>query len=166
MAGAATLEINRAQSKITVSVVSTLHDFTGTLTNYEAKIECDPPETLPYVADVAFDFKDLKTGNSERDADMLKWLKYSSNPQGTFNLIGWKRDETNSIARGELTLHGVKNPIEVPVVVTRDKDRYDITGSVKLDYRDFSLPVIRKLLLLKVSPHLTVKFHLAGTLGK
>jgi len=30
------------------------------------------------------------------------------------------------------------------------------------DYRDFQLPLIRKVMVLTVDPHLTVQFHLVG----
>ena len=161
---AETMVVDRARSQITVAVVSTLHNFTGNLTNYQVKIQCDTNEVLPYVADVTFDFKDLKTGDPDRDKDMLKWLGYPTNSAVVFNLTGWKRDGTNTTAKGEMTMHGVKKPVEILVTVTTDHDNYDIVGSMQLDYRDFGLPVIRKMMMLKVDPQVTVRFHLAGKL--
>ncbi len=163
-ARADTLVVDRTRSQITVVVDSTLHDFTGSLTNYQVKIKCDTNEILPYVADVTFDLKDLKTGNPDRDKDMLQWLGYPTNSMVLFNLTGWKRDGTNTTAKGEMMMHGIKKSVELPVTVTAGRDNYEITGSMQLDYRDFGLPVIRKMMMLKVNPNMTVRFHLSGKL--
>jgi polyisoprenoid-binding protein YceI len=164
-ASAAMLEVNHQESKITVAVVTSVHDFVGELGVYDASIHFDPGATLPDKASVSFDFKGLKTGSKGRDEDMLKWLKYAANPKATFHLTGWKQDGTNSVALGELTMHGVKQTIQMPAIVKQDANVCEITGTANLNYRDFELPVIRKVLLFSVDPHLTVKFHLNGRLS-
>jgi polyisoprenoid-binding protein YceI len=163
-AQSATLEVDARRSKIEVAVTSTVHDFEGELTNYQASIEWSPQDRLPAKTDLLFDFKDLKTGSQARDKEMLKWLKYSINPKAAFHLTGWKQDGTDAIALGDLTIHEVKKAIQIPVLVKKDGDDYDLTGAVGLDYRDFNLPVIRKALLFSVDPHLKVTFHLKGKL--
>ncbi len=163
-AAAAMLEIDHQKSKIEIAVVSTVHDFVGEFVEYETSIDCNPEENLPAKVDVTFDFKDLKTGVNGRDTEMLKWLKYSSNPKATFHLTNWKQAGAGSIALGELTMHGVKNAIQIPTVIKHAGGNYEITGAVGLDYRDFKLPIIRKALLFSVDPHLMVKFHLTGKL--
>jgi polyisoprenoid-binding protein YceI len=161
-APAATLQIDRQKSKIEVQVKSTLHDFSGTLERYELSIAFNPKTSVPAKVDLTFDFKDLDTGDKGRDSDMLKWLAYTSNPHASFHLTGWKQDGSQFSARGELSLHGVSKEIRISVTIEKDGETYDIKGTAGLDYRDFQLPLIRKVMVLTVDPHLTVQFHLVG----
>ena len=50
-----------------------------------------------------------------------------------------------------------------PVSITTDRTIYAVDGRVVLDTRDFGLPKIRKLGVLRVDSNLTVRFHLQGT---
>ena len=160
--GAASLEIDYKQSKIDVAVSSTIDSFVGHLDKYEAAVDCEAVTNLPTKAAVSFNFSDLKTGNTDRDAEMLKWLEYTANPKATFVLNSWQQSGTTNLAVGELTIHGVKKVIQMPVVATNTKGAWDISGEANFDYRDFNLPKIRKMLMLVVDPHLKVTFHLIG----
>src|ERR1019366_6665787 len=90
---AAQLEINPQQSKIEVAVNCTMDSFVGQFEKFQEKIECDPAVSFPTKADVSFDFADLKTGNTNRDAAMLEWLEYPGNPTGSFQLDAWNSRE-------------------------------------------------------------------------
>lgn len=161
-AGAAPLEVDYKQSKIDVGVTATVDSFVGHLEKYEATVDCTATTNLPSNAGVSFNFSDLKTGNPDRDAEMLKWLEYTSNPKATFALTGWQHSGTTNLAVGELTIHGVKKSIQMPVTVKNTDGAWDIAGEANFDYRDFNLPKIRKMLVLVVDPHLKVMFHLVG----
>jgi len=130
-AKAATLSVDPQKSKITVEVTTTVHDYTGTVTAFQVNIDCDANEPQPGKADLSFDFKDLKTGSKGRDKDILKWLKYASNPKGSFHLTSWKQDGTNSIALGELTVNGVQQSIQLPTAIKREGDEMAITAQPK-----------------------------------
>jgi polyisoprenoid-binding protein YceI len=165
MAGAAQLEINPEQSKIEVAVSSTVDSFVGHLAKYNAAIECVPSTVLPTGADLSFDFADLKTGNTDRDAAMLKWLQYDSNRTATFHLTGWNRAGTTNLAVGNLAIHGVSKEVQMPVVVSLTDTAWDISGETMIDYTNFKLPKIRKALFLTVNTKLEIKFHLKGKLA-
>lgn len=162
ISGAAPLEVDYQHSKINVDVHATIDSFVGQLDKYTATVDCEPATNLPVKAAVSFDFKDLKTGKPDRDVEMLKWLDYGSNPTATFTLDGWKQDGTTNLALGDLTIHGVKKAIQMPVTIQHADGNWDITGEAAFDYRDFNLPKIRKMLMLVVDPHLKVTFHLVG----
>ena len=125
---AATLEIDHQKSKIEVEVKSTLQDFSGTLEKYELSVAFDPKTNVPTRADLTFDFKDLNTGIKGRDNDMLKWLAYASYPKSSFHLTGWKQEGSQFIARGELSIHGVKQEIQLPVTLEKEDGLYHIKG--------------------------------------
>lgn len=163
-AAGAPLQIDYAQSRIEVAVRSTSGSFKGKLQHFEAAIDCEPQARLPSKATVNFDFKDLKTGINGRDNHMHKWLQYSKTPTGSFRLQSWEKEGGESIAVGELTLHGITRQIRSPVTVKREEARYAIDGVVGLDYRDFGLPIIRTAALFTVNPHLKIVFHLSGKL--
>ena len=163
-AGAAPLEIDYQQSKIDVAVSATVDSFVGHLEKYEASVDCEAAASLPTKAGVGFTFSDLKTGNPDRDIEMLKWLESTANPKATFALTGWQQSGSTNLAVGELTIHGVKKSIQMPVVAKNTDGAWDITGEAAFDYRDFNLPKIRKMLVLVVDPHLKVTFHLVGKL--
>jgi polyisoprenoid-binding protein YceI len=159
---AAPLEINPQQSKVEVAVSCTIDSFVAHLDKYQATVDCDPAVPLPAKADVSFNFTDLKTGNPDRDAAMLKWLEYDAHPTASFHLTGWQQSGTTNIALGQLTIHGIAVAVQMPAIVKQDANGWDISGQTSFDYRDFKLTKIRKALFLTVDPLLTVKFHLAG----
>lgn len=158
------LSVDSQQSKIEVAVSATVDSFVGQLEKYQADIDCASNTNLPDKAAVTFDFKDLKTGNPKRDTEMLKWLDYSTKPSCRFTLTDWKTVGATNFAEGTITIHGVKKTIEMPVTVGQTGTHLTIAGSADLNYRDFDLPIIRKMLVLTVDPHLHVSFHLVGTL--
>lgn len=163
---AAPLEIDYKQSKIDVDVSATIDSFTGHLEKYSGSVDCDPSTNRPAKAEVTFNFADLKTGKTDRDAEMLKWLNYSNTPTARFTLTGWTRSGATNLALGQFTFHGVTNELSMPVTVTNAvaTGNWDIAGTADFDYRTFNLPKIRKMLMLTVDPHLKVKFHLVGKL--
>ena len=164
-AGAKPIEIDPQQSKVEVAVSCTMDSFVGKLEKYQANVDCDPAAALPAKADVSFDFADLKTGKTDRDAAMLKWLQYDTNRTASFHLTSWQQAGTTNIAVGELTIHGVSLTVQMPVLVKRDDVAWDISGQATFDYVDFKLPKIRKALFLTVDPKLQVKFHLVGKIA-
>ena len=80
-------------------------------------------------------------------------------------MTGWQQSGTTNLAVGELTIHGVKKSIQMPVTAKNINGIWDITGEADFDYRDFNLPKIRKMLVLVVDPHLQVTFHLVGKIS-
>jgi polyisoprenoid-binding protein YceI len=164
-ARAASLAVDPRQSSVEVAVSCSMDSFVGHLEKFQATVESDPPAALPAKADVSFDFADLKTGNKDRDAAMLKWLDYSTHPAASFHLTGWNQAGTTNVGLGTLTLHGVAVAVKLPVVITQEDTVWHISGQARIDYRDFKLPKIRKALVLTVDPIMTVKFHLVGKIA-
>lgn len=163
-AGAEPLLIDYKQSKIDVAVSATIDSFVGHLEKYEAAVDCQAATNLPTKAALSFNFTELKTGNTDRDAEMLKWLDYTSNPKATFVLNGWQQSGTTNLAVGELTIHGVTKVIQMPIIAKNNQGAWEISGEASFDYREFNLPKIRKMLMLVVDPHLKVTFHLIGNM--
>lgn len=108
-------------------------------------------------------FTDLKTADKKRDEAMIKWLG-GGGPKGSFKFIKtWEKDGKN-YAQGEIMIHGVSKVIAFPYTAVNDGGWVTIDGTASLDYKDFSLPVIRSMAVMTVDPKLSVRFHIVGKL--
>lgn len=164
-AGTRPLTLDVARSSIGVEVRATFDSFEGRLERYESEILIDPVRPSIEQARFSFAFADLRTGRPRRDRDMLEWSESADHPVARFRLERLERTVGEpTMARGQLKLHGVEHEISFPVSFLVDGALYSIDGVVRLDYRDYGLPIIRKFLLLTVDPHLQVRFHLQGRL--
>ena len=163
-AHAGEMTVDSHESQIRVAVTATIDSFVGHLDKYQTQIDFAPNSPLPDKARVSFDFKDLETGNSNRDQAMLDWLDYTKDPTCQFTLKDWKTSDTTNLAEGTISIHGIKELIKMPVAVKHNGTHCEIKGTAKLDYHNFGLPTICKMLFLKVNPHLVVSFDLKGTL--
>ena len=161
------LVIDFKQSHIEIAVKATVDSFTGALENYDAGVWVDSATGAVTKARVAFQFDDVKTGKTDRDAAMHEWQDTPKHPDGLFSLAKLTLNESGAMtATGTLSLHGQEREIEFPASVTREGDLYAIDGEATLDTQNFGLPIIRKFLLLKVDPLVRVNFHLQGTVAK
>ena len=158
------LAIDSVQSRVEIAVHASVDSFTGKLTQFEPTVVIDD-EGRVVSARVAFHFRDVVTGKGSRDTAMHKWQHTDEFPDGGFVLTSLEPavvPEKGFVATGRLTFHGVVRDLRFPVSVLRENGRYVIDGEAVLDTREFGLPVIRMLAVLKVDPQVKVRFHLEG----
>jgi polyisoprenoid-binding protein YceI len=156
------LAVDVAQSRVDVAVKVTVDSFVAKLTRYDAAVMVADDGRITS-ARLGFKFHDIETGKESRDKAMHKWQQTETYPEGQFVLTALQPANGNGFtAFGRLMLHGVTREIQFPVSVTRDGDRLAIDGDAPIDVREFGLPVIRMLGLLKVDPLVHVRFHLQG----
>lgn len=160
------LQIDRTQSQIEVAVKATMDSFIAELEVFEPEIVFDPNTQQFERVEITFAFADLHTGKKDRDRQMNEWQQTPEFPQARFELVRLDPTENGRrLAHGTLHLHGVSLPMTFPVVLRFDGARLSIDGEAPLDTRDLGLPVIRKFKILKVDPHVTVRFHVQGMLA-
>jgi polyisoprenoid-binding protein YceI len=154
------LKIDRSRSFVDVDVDAT-KNFTAHLDAYDIRVTVDDAGKIK-TAVFTFKFTDLKTGDVERDADMIKWLG-GGTPEGRFELgnLAVSPNGQGQLS-GRLTFHGVTERIEFPVEVTKADGLYTMTGETIIDHREWNLKVIRKALLFTVDPEVKVRFKLMG----
>lgn len=153
---------DREQSRLDVLVKATFDSFTARLEHWEPHLEFDANAHITG-ARVRFAFADLKTGKEKRDRAMLDWEEASRFPEGEFVLDHLTPDANGrSRAEGRLTIHGVTRPLAFPVTILADGPLCAVDGEALIDTREFGLPVIRMMGLLKVDPQVRVRFHLQG----
>jgi polyisoprenoid-binding protein YceI len=160
---AARLQCDPAQSRVEIVVKATVDSFTGRLEKFTADITAGADAHIA-TAHVHFRFADVKTGKEKRDRAMHDWQQTEQYPEGDFVLETLApRSEGEWRARGKFTLHGQTRTLDFPVTIVTDHALCAIDGEATIDTREFGLPVIRMLGILKVEPEVRVRFHLQGT---
>lgn len=159
---AAAFACDAAQSRIDVIVKATVDSFTGRLSRFDPEITFDDTGRVSS-ARLRFRFLDLLTGKEKRDRAMHEWQHTDQFPDGEFKLDSLAPASGGSwLAQGRLTLHGTTQPLSFPVTIVSQGEVCALDGEAVVDTREFGLPVIRLLGLLKVDPLVHVRFHLQG----
>ena len=161
-ATSATLEVDKGRSRIQVDAKATGHKFTGTLKDYTASVSGDAASLKPDGFELKWSFKNLDTDDAKRDAEMIKWLG-GGDPKGSFKFTkSWTGKDGSQHGTGTLTIHGVSKEVSFPYTARKDGEWVTIDGQVTMDYQNFSLPIIRSMMVMTVDPKLVVRFHVVG----
>ncbi len=151
-----------ARSTVEVAVKATVDSFTGRLAGYTLTAAADEGGRIT-AARLDFRFRDVLTGKPKRDEAMHAWQGTDKHPNASFVLTALAPDaDGTQRATGRLTFHGVTRELSFPVRVTQAGAELAVDGDAAVDTRDFGLPVIRMMGLLKVDPVVHVRFHLQG----
>jgi polyisoprenoid-binding protein YceI len=155
------LKIDRGRSFVDVDVDAT-KNFTAHLDGYDVRVTVDDAGRIKGGL-FTFKFRDLKTGDEKRNADMIKWLG-GGEPEGRFELgnLAMTPDGQGQ-ASGRLTFHGVTERVEFPVTLVRTDTEFTISGETTIDYRNWKLKVIRQSMVFTVSPQVKIRFKLTGS---
>lgn len=157
------LVIDPVRSRVDIRVKATVDSFVGKLAAYDAQLTFDDTARRVSAAVFRFNFSDVKTGKPDRDAQMHEWQQTAQYPEAVYTLTSLvPAGDGRLTATGTFRFHGVERVLVFPVAVTEDDSVVAIDGEVKLDTREFGLPVIRKFAVLKVDPLVTIRFHLQG----
>ena len=156
--------INHSESRIEIDVSATMGSFVGHLANYDAQIDFNESTGTVNSASLAFKFSDVKTGEAKRDQHMNDWQGTEKYPNGRFEMSKLTpRAEGGYTAQGRLQLHGQVQELSFPVNILTQGHSLAIDGDAVINTEQFGLPIVRKFLALRVSPEVTIHFHLQGT---
>lgn len=159
------VQFDPAQSTVDVTVKATVDSFTGKLAAYDLTGAADDSGRI-VSARLAFHFRDVLTGKPKRDTAMHEWQHTDQFPDARFELTALATaSDGSSHASGKLTFHGVTRELSFPVTVAHAGATYAIDGEAPIDTREFGLPIIRMMGLLKVDPIVRVRFHFQGKLA-
>jgi polyisoprenoid-binding protein YceI len=159
---AAQLVCDPAQSRVEIIVKATVDSFTGRLAKFDPDVTVGADGRIA-AARVRFKFADVQTGKEKRDKAMHEWQQTELFPDGEFELVSLSPgNDATWRAQGRLTLHGRTQLLDFPVTIVTQQEICAIDGEAVVDTREFGLPVIRMMGLLKVDPLVHVRFHLQG----
>ena len=151
------------QSVVKIAVKATVGSFVADIRDYDASVTVTPQTGQVGAAVFRFSFASIKTGNVKRDRDMNVWQQTDRYPEVVFTLTSLEpMTRGKSFAHGRLRFHGVERTLSFPISIETDKQTIVMEGDVKIDTRDYGLPVIKKYFILMVEPILKLHFHLQG----
>ena len=156
------LQLDMEKSWVSASARATGHSFTANPTQFNCGVVLNDANEIS-AASFSFSVADLVTGKKKRDKEMWHWLEVEKYANVTFTMKQLKEENGQKVIIGDFELHNVHQTLEIPIVVVNEDGQMKISGEVTLDTRQFDLPIIRKMGLFKVKPHLTVTFELLGT---
>jgi polyisoprenoid-binding protein YceI len=159
------LVVDFAQSRVDVVVRVTVDSFSGHLSRYEPKVMFADDGRITS-ARLRFHFRDVVTGKGGRDKSMHAWQHTDEFPDGEFVLSSIEQGDGGTLtAFGRLTFHGLTRDLRFPISINRDGVRCAIDGDAAIDTREFGLPIIRMMAVMKVDPVVHVRFHLQGAIA-
>jgi polyisoprenoid-binding protein YceI len=112
--------------------------------------------------EVAADLTALRSDDQRRDGQLDRQaIQTSQFPTATFKLtsplaLGSVPADGKTItvtAKGELTLHGVTRPVEIPLQARLSGDVVTVTGSIPIVFADYSIERPSSFLVLSIEDH-------------
>lgn len=156
------IEFDPAQSTVDIVVKATVDSFTGRLASYDLTGSVDETGRIKS-AHLTFRFREVLTGKPKRDKAMHAWQDTAAHPDADFLLTALTGDAAaGHRAIGRFTFHGVTRELSFPVAIAQQGRVYAIDGDAPIDTREFGLPIIRMMGVLKVDPIVHVRFHFQG----
>ncbi|UDY35334.1 YceI family protein [Dermatobacter hominis] len=124
-------------------------------------------------AELTIDLTKITTNESRRDNRVQSALQTDQFPQATFTLtapIDLGPDAANgaevtATAKGELTIHGVTEPVEFPLQAKLVDGTVVVVGSLDVTFSDYGVQVPSAPIVLSVEDHGVLELQLLFTKG-
>jgi polyisoprenoid-binding protein YceI len=162
--GSATFAGYRVQEKL--STIGT-HDAVGRTQEVTGSMTLSGSEVT--ALDVSVDTTTLTSDDDRRDNQLReRGLETDAFPTATFSLtqpieVGKVPDVGETIeatAMGDLTLHGVTEPVSVSVKARWTGDRIEVAGSADIAITDYGIELPTGFIVLSIAETGTIEFHL------
>lgn len=161
LARAADWRMDPAGSKLEYIATLQKARVSGTFRQFDARVRFDADRLADSQVDVTVamtsaDMIDADVNKAIRGAD---WFDSARFPQAVFHTNDIRKTGENGyLARGTLTVKGVEQQIEVPVVWTNEADTATITGEFTLKRATFRIGLGEWAATDVVAPDVAVKF--------
>lgn len=116
--------------------------FDGRFTRWSADIRFDPNNLEQSNVTVRIELTSARTGVDAHDSALPGpgWFNAQVQPTATFRSTRIRsRGDGQYEARGDLTIRGETKSIDLPFTLTIDGDRASMSGSTRIDRRDFDI---------------------------
>jgi polyisoprenoid-binding protein YceI len=113
----------------------------GVFKEFDARLRFDPDKPAGGRLDVTIKVAsaDMSVPDVNKEIRGKDWLDYAGFPQAEFHSTDLRRDGSRYVARGTLTLKGVKQAVEVPFSWTGSAGGATMEGELTLKRGDFGI---------------------------
>lgn len=151
-------KLSLAQSSITVSGTSTLHDWDMTSKDgsFVGNVNGNKIENLVFVIKAT----SLKSKDASLDKNAYKALSTDKYPEITFNVVSVPTNGTSNVM-GKLTIANSTKEINLPVTVAKNGNAYTLSGKVKLKMTTFGIkPPSVMMGTIKSGDEITISYNI------
>ena len=141
-APAPTWTVDQAASKLGFSGVMSGDGFSGVFHRWNAQIVFDPKNLAASKVAATIDVASAVTGDADRDSALptADWFSAATQPRASFVATTFKDlGGGKYLAGGDLTIRGVKRPIQLPFTLAITGDTAKVNGAVALDRTAFGI---------------------------
>lgn len=151
---------NQAESSMTVSGTSTLHDWHIDVESFSAQAQLNEEnlENASFTAEV----KSMKSGTSSMDDNTYEAMKESDHPRITFKSNGITGTEGKLTLRGSLTIAGVTKPVTITTTLEKWAEKsMTVKGNYTFKMSEFGIDPPRAMLgTIRTGDEVTITFKL------
>lgn len=134
--------VNKAASSIVFKSNFDGEDFQGKFNTWDAQISFDPKNVAAAKVTATVNTGSAKTGDASRDESMPtgQWFDVAKFPNATFTSTSWKDAGGGKYqVAGNLTLHGVTQPVTLPMSIAIAGNTAKANGVVAIDRSKFGV---------------------------
>ena len=111
-------------------------------------------------ATVTVPLKAFTCPNEEMSAHLLEAMKADKFPEIVYRLEKYEVTPAQTLASGSMTIVGVTQPVNFPVVLKASPQGVQVEGNTRLEFKTFNLdPPTVMLGMLKVGPQIRIEFR-------
>lgn len=161
-------QVQKSNSSLIVSGTSTLHDWHEEAEAFSGTIELGDLENLQISKlSVSIEAESLKSGKSAMDKNTYKALNTKKYKNITFELSEVTNINKNDAVtytldgKGVLTITGVSKTVDVRLVLSKENQGINLTGSKTIKMSDFGIDPPKALFgTITTGDEVTIKFNM------
>ncbi|MCF8231747.1 MAG: YceI family protein [Bacteroidales bacterium] len=163
-----TLKADKANSEVTITGTSTLHDWEINVNEFSGMVEGQFQEKKPEISDgkMSFQVASFESGKNAMDKNVYEALKEEDHPEITFELKNTKlphaaTDNYDISVVGDLTIAGHTEEIEVSMTGQLKENQLKVEGSKSFKMSKFKVdPPTVMFGTIKTGDKVTVQFSI------
>jgi polyisoprenoid-binding protein YceI len=156
----ATFRIDRAQSRITYSMIHPAHRWTGTSNRVSGTLTVQGGRVT--AGRLSAPIVSFDSGNRSRDSNMASDTEAYLYPNVTFVALSVTPGSGNAATvRGTLTFHGVARPVTVPSTIEVSGNRVHLRGEFETTLTEFGIEQ-PSLMMVKTRDWIGLSFDLVA----
>ena len=114
---------------------------TGIFKDLKGQVSFDEQHLSASKFNVTIDVSSINTGNGLKNTHAKgdKWLDAKKYPAITFTSAEITKSGSGYVAKGELTMHGVKKPLSIPFTFTKNGSGGTFAGTFEVNRNDYGI---------------------------